>query len=417
MQATQPTAPTMELTDPVFDDMAMSDMADRRIFRDAIVLSYHQRMKNPAPWARIVFEDWKVFLSLVIQGGWVHVLNEELLMRMAKWNHDDYEIDEDHRICKLSLYCVVRIYYPFSKGIHRLDHLEHLIIDGEDLTSFPLRELNSIQKLERLEVWSFSKLLSDSLCGLQETEKLHRVKILELCDVHSLQLLRVCPSVEKLIPEFRNSGDTDAFLNFLGSIEIETLQSIDFLHSSGINGEQLAKFMLEIVPRFPNLAKLCFSDCCTITDFQVLSDRLQSGQSRAISNSLSLRIHFDARNTHSDFMAHKKDMLNLLKFFPTIESIHLYGACNLFTKVDPDWRYAVVKNSVGRRIFRGGGSSRLPLSVWPIVLERAQRKVSGASLAATGIYYLLRKGSALIGRRDLVGELERPPPSNRQKRA
>jgi hypothetical protein len=116
-------------------------------------------------------------------------------------------------------------------------------------------------------------------------------------------------------------------------------------------------------------------------------------------------------------------MLTVLKFFPTIDCI-LLGYKEEDLRADPDFRYALVKNLVGRRIVErgsGGGSSRcLPLSAWPIVLKRAQfqdrprlfrrrfrfsqgesQGESGASLVATGIYYLLREGSALIGRRDL----------------
>jgi hypothetical protein len=84
--------------------------------------------------------------------------------------------------------------------------------------------------------------------------------------LHSLQLLRVCPSAEELVQEFNNPGDLDAILNFLGSIEMEKLQCINFFGSKingKINGEQLAKLVLEIVPRLPNVKELYFFSDCT----------------------------------------------------------------------------------------------------------------------------------------------------------
>jgi hypothetical protein len=207
------------------------------------------------------------------------------------------------------------------------------------------------------------------------------------------------------------------------------LQDINFCESV-MNGEQWAKIMLDIVPRFPHLEILKISSSF-VTDFRVLSDRLRSDKSWVTSKSLRrLSMLFPALKTEEPNF--KADILTLPKFFPNVDDIKWlrYAAFCM----DPDWRYAMVKNRVGRRIVRRrGGSSRLPLAAWPIVLQRAQRKVrnsnfcfglrvhseeSMACLVATGIYYLLRKGSALIGRRDLVGGPEpSPPPAKRQKRA
>jgi len=312
------------------------------------------------------------------------------------------------------------------KGIHRLDGLGCLSLEGKEMTSLPLQELNSLPKLKRLELHGASKLLSDSLCALSEMEKLTRVTKLSLSGVHSLQLLRVCPAVDDLELEFSNPGDMNAILDLLGSIELEKLQCMRF-KGSKMNGEQLANFVLKIAPRFPNLEALYFGDCCAITDFRDLSKRLRNGESRALSKSLK---RLQMKLLESTNPVSKENMLTLLKFFTTIEHIDFgYGSIGEDLRTDPDVRYALVKNLVGRQILRGGGS-RLPLSAWPIVLHRAQnidRSMFGewnfpdvrlhgrfghspgespeelrSSLVATGIYYLLREGSALIGRRDLV---------------
>jgi len=390
----------------------------------------------------MVFEDWKLHLSILIQMGWLDIFGGNAVRNLFEAESRlEYETNADGRLYRLDVTPGTphSVHY-FPDGVLRLDCLETLEISRIDVPSLPFRELNTLPKLERLEVYLAPKF---SLSDLPDTEKLHRVKILVLSDVHSLHLLRICPSVEHLQPCLGSSGDVDAFLHHLGSIEVETLHFLN-LCIPEINGEQLAKLMLDVVPRFPNLEKLRFCDCCEIhfTDFRILSERLRSGESSAISKSLrSLDIEFAELPLYRAFKAFTADMLTLLKFFPTIDSLNWRSYVIRVSEdfhTDPEWTYAMVKNAVGRRIIRGGSSSHLPLSIWPIVLQRAQRKnfhrecfglgshgVSGLvygeslpSLAATGIYYLLREGSALIGRRDLVnGCPERSRPSKRQKQS
>jgi len=457
----------MQLSDVVFDDMAMSNKADRKKFRRVCQRSCDEQEVPRGNKRSVVFEDWKVYLSVLLQMGCLDI-HRRRADRYVPALRDTcgYNTDADGRIC----YLIVSPRTPcdFPKGFHRLDRLKDLQIHCDNITSLPLRELNSLQKLEHLGVHSISRVLSDSLCGrLQEAQKLTRVKTLWLDNRHSFQMLSLCPSLEELRFDSKSSGDLDPLLNHLGSTEMENLQSMD-LASMKFNGEQLAKLILEIVPRFPNFEKLRFSCCCT-TDIRVLLDRLRSGKSWGMPKSLRrFATIFDDMDPSSD-PVFKADTLTLFKFFPTLDSIdwsvddadfyEMDYDGKLGFRTDPDWVYAVVKNTVGRRIVeRGGGSSssRLPLSVWPIILQRAQQEFCGfdedgnrkfcqkfgyydwfdendrrefcqkfeflagetaESLAATGIYYLLRKGSALIGRRDLVDGPERPPPSKRQKRA
>jgi len=69
-------------------------------------------------------------------------------------------------------------------------------------------------------------------------------------------------------------------------------------------------------------------------------------------------------------------------------------------------KFVMIKVMAGRKILCGS----LPLSVWPFVLQRFERKIDKArkqgiqtgEAEATGIYYVLREGPALIGRKDLV---------------
>jgi hypothetical protein len=394
----------MKLSDPVFDDMGMSDIADRRQFRIVCREYFNEinKMRTKDRFCRIVFENWKVFLSILVQTGWLDIHRRHALRDYFE-EEDlpfDFDTDEDGRIYFLEF--EVRNSSNLPKGIHRFDRLEKLGIRGH-ITSLPLREL--------------------------QTEKLPLVTTLEIGGLDAFQLLHVCPSVECLDLYSHSHDQFDTLLNLLESVEMEKLQYINFCESD-ISGEQWAKLMLDVVPRFPHLEELHISSF-SVTDFRVISDRLRSDKSWVTSKSLRrLSMQFPALQTEEPNF--KADILTLPKFFPNVDDIEWlrYAAFCM----DPDWRYAMVKNRVGRRIVRrGGGSSRLPLAAWPIVLQRAQRKVwnsnfccsllvhseeSTACLVVTGIYYLLRKGSALIGRRDLVGGPEpSPPPAKRQKRA
>jgi len=109
-----------------------------------------------------------------------------------------------------------------------------------------------------------------------------------------------------------------------------------------------------------------------------------------------------------------KEKAAILIFLKTFNTV-----CNLegFKKddYDPDVEYALSINHAGRNIVEGNGDRPLPLSVWPIVLERSFEKsgyvkiyyddygtIKEEQKHPTGLYYLLRNGPALVGRVGLV---------------
>lgn len=412
-----------ELSDPVFNDMGMSDIADRRKFLEVCRVSFDQREDYDYP---LVFGDWKISLSLLVQMRQLNIHSENVYrwLRLS----GDFKTDADGRINQLTIdICDPR---DLPKGIHRLDRLENLTFPGMEMTPLLLRQVSCLSKLRRLRFDGISMSFSDAAFPL--------VRTLQLRGSHYFQLLHTFPSVEELTISMENPAQVDRTLDQLGSLEMEKLQQL-VLQCAKMNGEQCAKIMLEVVPRFPNLETLQFSMGDT-KDLRVLTHRLRSDKSCLVSKSLRRLVLTISRcepelvNAYSGF---KADMLTVLKFFVTVNTISWQPSIFCFSNIirrlchDPDWRYAVTKNSVGRRILKHGGerkgsnNTRLPPSVWSIVLQRAQRKIGqycSASDSATGIYYLLREGPALIGRRDLVGDPDRswlssPPPAKRQKRA
>jgi Leucine-rich repeat (LRR) protein len=173
-ETTKPIEPWMELSDPVFDDMAMSDTTNREQFRNVCFSTYNQQKRNFA-CEFMVFEEWKVLLSILQQIGYWDIRDKHaaqlffpIFTIQLQYMLDD---EKESRICKMT----VTGTRSLPKGLHRLDRLECLSIEGNEITSLPLQELTNIPKLKRLELHGASKVLSDSLCGLPETEKLTRV--------------------------------------------------------------------------------------------------------------------------------------------------------------------------------------------------------------------------------------------------
>jgi hypothetical protein len=103
-------------------------------------------------------------------------------------------------------------------------------------------------------------------------------------------LLRTFPSVEKLILDFSSKlsrcGAFDRILDLLGSCKMEKLEFLEFSYAK-MNGEQWVKFMLEIVPRFPNLESVKFdAPSCRSSDFRILANRLRNEKTCLVSKIL-----------------------------------------------------------------------------------------------------------------------------------
>jgi len=111
----------------------------------------------------------------------------------------------------------------------------------------------------------------------------------------------------------------------------------------------------------------------------------------------------------------KTAMLSFLKSCSSICELDCVGLYPNFAGLYPDVACALRINYAGRNLVEGWGDSDgdrvlLPLSVWPIVLERAVDVIwlySFSDVTAPhgrnldGLYFLLREGPALSRRCDL----------------
>jgi hypothetical protein len=439
-----------DLSDPIFDDMTMPDSAERRKFLEACRESFGEGAQTDLKGKNFdygkAFEDWKFFASLMLRMGLVDLNNENICRelndktRITKgdweggWNYCtgwEYATDECGRIDRLQV-VLSDVQTDLLAGIRRLDCLRSLYITGHDVNSLPLKELSLLPKLRELFIGGSSDLLSDSFLA-QESLKFSSLRKLTLRDSSSFQMLHRCVALENLTFCFVTESEIDAILDILGSSDFcfaETLQKLNFVgyRGSQVKGNHLETFLFQVVPRFPNLEQLEISPIFIMT-LKVIADRIRSDKPCIISKSLR-SIRFQGRHGRQKREQIDKDpgmkaaLLTFLESFNTIDTLPLPSGIKVHS--DNDWKYALIQNKVGRRILEGSGvmneSSNFPLSVWPIVLQRVRRKTeyvveeSRKSAEATGIYYLLRKGPALIGRKDLVDNPDVcPTPIKRQR--
>ena len=451
-----------DISDPIFDDMNMSDSAQRKKFLEACGKSFDEQgvQQTDSRCENFdhgkAFEDWKFFASLMLRIGLIdlnnanlcHELNEKKRITKGDWENGwkyqngwKYTTDECGRIDRL--YVVLSDKQTdLLAGIRRLDCLRSLYITGQDVQSLPLKELSLLPKLRELFIGaSISDLLSDSFRA-QELVQFPNLKELTLRVPSSLQIVHRCVALENLTFCFVTEGEIDTILDILGTFEFcfaKTLQHLTFSGYLGsqVKGHHLESLLFQVVPRFPNLEELDISPIA-ILRLKVIADRIRSDKPSIISKSLrSIRLQGrhgkQTREKIDKDPGMKAALLTFLESFHTVDTIPLPIGIKLHS--DNDWNYALIQNKVGRRILKKDGSSNLSLSLWPIVLQRAQWKTknvveeSRKSAEATGIYYLLRKGPVLIGRKDLAGVFPslvksechvspsvRPPPAKRKRK-
>jgi hypothetical protein len=272
----------------------------------------------------------------------------------------------------------------------------------------------------------------------QTSVEFPHLKSLSLCGTPSFQMIYRCVALENLALFFGDQNEIDFILNILQSPGLcfaETLRSIEFTGGHcQMKDHHLETLFFQIVPRFPNLNKMEFlGSTLKIMSFKVIADRIRSEKS-CLSLNKSLRcVRFFGYYSSEELVQINEDpgikgaLLTFLQSYVTIDHIDIPRGIKIY----PEWEYALIRNMVGRRILResgvwsdGNGSSSLPLSIWPLVLQRAQEKCdkkftcqqSRTSAKATGIYYLLREGPALVGRRVMVSNSDGCLPQPKRQR-
>jgi len=181
------------------------------------------------------------------------------------------------------------------------------------------------------------------------------------------------------------------------------------LHYSKINNKRFETLLFEILPRFPNVSCLDFEKN-EIQSVRHIVDRIKNDKTCFVSKSLR-ELGFDANPMMNKVRANdpneKAALVSFLRTFNTVCHLGVYYVDSYGSDVE----HALRINHAGRRIIEGGGHhvGSIPLSLWPTILERAYDKSDDSICAseipknATGLYYLLRNGPALVGRPSFGG--------------
>ena len=192
----------------------------------------------------------------------------------------------------------------------------------------------------------------------------------------------------------------------------DIIRRLDGLKVLNLTGQNVNSLHLEEISLMPHLQELKM--VWNPETLMTIADKIRSNNLPGISKSLR-KVHFlrhenwetneldqDLRNPDT-----KAALRTFLDFFVTVDTVQFPNdSSETNFSFEDDWKYALIKNNVGRRIIGGGRAynNDAPLSIWPKILERAQR-VTDERANATGIYYLLREYPVFMKPRDLESNL------------
>ena len=242
------------------------------------------------------------------------------------------------------------------------------------------------------QVWLHQEFTCESCRGQLLEEKFRPLKYLE--------------SFASYLPGM----DPNPILKMLTTFDFctkERLKKIS-LCSDPLSADNVETLFFQVVPRFPNLTTLELSNqiASNANAFEAIANRIEREGSSDVSTSLRCVVFMEIIHFDSNL---KRVIGTLLQHFASIAEIRVRGV-NRNILLDDELGFPLLRNIVGWRRLEG---KEIPLAIWPMLLHRAQIKIdeypdnrySESSrwqcMKESGIYYLLREGSALIGRRDL----------------
>lgn len=244
------------------------------------------------------------------------------------------------------------------------------------------------------------------------------------------------PDFKKLFIHGKDAPDPEWSLSQLRTIDSRLSKNITWLKFTDwqtLSYSNLEPLMVEILPKLPNLEYLCLPGD-DIPNFPDVVDRIIRRNRKESNNTIRSKwLHIGGLPSTSQDIAIRKALVRFLQHFSTVNALHKYEYNE--EKYPIDVQCALIQNIVGRRLLEGnkhgngdsveGGddvgnndSKRkicktdkafIPVSVWPIVLKRAERQCNrhcnrhwryalpGVQniWSPYGLYYLLREGLIL----------------------
>jgi hypothetical protein len=377
---------------------------------------------------KVAFIDGAVVMLILIKVGLVDlndVENDRIDFDVSHmWS---YEIDtDDGRIKSLTI-----------RGNDNLDQYELPTIVCHLTRLFELClhcceklpvELSKLPCLEKLELVRSSDIFDDNFPSemvLKEL-KILTFKYCQFPQPHTspffVWLTKQLPLLAALHFLHMEDDAIDPILDVLRSTPSDNISFRDTLECLTIaecklDENHFETIWIDIVPKLPKVSSLnlFLNNIQSVGSFvdKMKSDTKSCFPSNKAVRSLLLLPNPILDNIKDD-PEEKAALVSFLQRFHTIWDIYGFHT----ESNDSDIDYELRINHAGRKILEDGsvGSRSLPLSLWSTILERSykksdkqtsqiyfKRKNDTTTKNATGLFYLLRNGPALIGRSDLSG--------------
>jgi hypothetical protein len=300
-------------------------------------------------------------------------------------------VDSDGRIERLDICQKQNCPFDLHTGIGGLKRLQKLYLSR--FRSLPHRELSELPNLEELCL-NFCPESMENFPLQMNLSHLNRLKVYNMPNSRFTSV----------------SGESNSIVD---PLPFNNAMRIITLERCGIDGVQLATLLFEMLPSFPNVTALHLGSN-EIASFEPIVQRFRYGM-EAVSKSKLCKIDLYNNPIWTNGKGKDEATCEFIRAFSTI--IHLDK--NILY-LPPKIKNELLLNRAGRSLVVGRGIFfPLPLSVWPIVLERLTvRSRIGPSLglgivfchpvnirkvqksAAAGLFYLLRNGPVLVARRN-----------------
>lgn len=335
-------------------------------------------------------------------------------------------VDDNCRIRSLTIYEIRTATYDLPAIIKYLGKLEVLYLQKCRSLPSELSELESLEHLFMEDCPLCNLFDGNSVPVDMELKKLKTLSVTDCVFIPKTFLAWVAeklPSINDL--SFVDIEDIDSVLDFLYTTSPPFRNKLGVLRlvRCRLEENQAGAIIQNILPTFPNLKSLslCYNK---IKSVRAIVERIKNDSTGVRSKSLHT-LNLEENDIMKIIKKQPKEkaaLLDLLRILPTIYRIGWMSEAKYYDsdvqsllRINHAGRYLLeghtnnnstnAGNSTGEQIRVSGYQQSLlpPLSLWPIILNRAYEKskdVFYGEKDATGLNYLIRNGpEALIGSR------------------
>jgi hypothetical protein len=338
-----------------------------------------------------------------------------------EWHSTSNGAQLDHRD-KMAISSLVLELSKMKRDIVIVCELDH---NGRITSvSYGLHYWDSHKDFIRIEYRNMNMSKEDAL--------IHQCKSIDLPRLESIYLIHPLESFEaivtclknKKLPVFKDvylvpaeseNFSTENLLFLLQTIDSGFVDKVTDLNIFNVDftSNQLGTLFVEILPKFSSLSHLYIwsqRNAMSVDHFQAIVERvIEYEKAGKIFSSIPLRVlDMDSKLIVQNLEKNPNAQGVLLAFLRIFDTVWYVGDNPRLLRGNyPVINYALISNFVGRSLVGGyhhvSHRPTLPSSMWPLVLEKAQRPDTHSYYRGwqrneimTGLYYLLREGPALL---------------------